>query len=414
MPTDRPSMLAVVSRFKWIHIAYLEALGEHFDLHFAWAGEGHAGAAQRALAEGLRGVAIGSIKDVGIADVRSRLRELISVWQPDVVHVMYYRHEELTLLVRELAGEYVPIVHECRDPLTVFSAARRAGPGSTHWTLERAAVEASDAQIFVSESLRAYIERTHGLDLAATSLIVPQAFARRVVAPPSTKLSSRDGRLHIALVGTADDEPDHGRWYVDIIRRLVGLGLVVHSHFHDLERVSLDPYRRLDTELDDYYFHPAIKDDRTGPALSSVISRYDLMGVFHELEASHHNESACLAVCLPCKAVCGWLHGGIPAVCFPHYAGVVERIEELGIGFVIERWEDLVRIAADRRAIARATAHCLECRDTFTTEYNAERIRRFVQPLLSGSRKGDRRLDLGSVDVRLEPHLELHEAPEPV
>jgi len=407
-------MLAVVSRFKWIHISYLAALSQQFDLLFVWAGDGHAGAAQRALAEGLRGMAVGTANDDGITNVRRRLRDAVAAWQPNIVHVMYYHHEELTLLVRELAGDGVVILHECRDPLTAFSAARRAGPGSRYWQLERAALEASNAQSFVSEALRVYMERTHGLDLRANSLIVPQAFARCVVGPPSPKLSSRDGRTHIALVGTADDQPDHGRWYVDIIRRLVGLGLVVHSHFHDLEGVSLEPYRELAGRLEDYHFHVAIKDDRTSPALSSVISRYDLMGVFHELEASHRNESACLAVCLPCKAVCGWLHGGIPAVCFSHYAGVVERIAKLGIGFVIEAWEDLGRIASDRPAIDRATQRCLESRDTFTTEHNAERIRRFVQAPLSPRRKGDGGLDPSSVDVRLEPKLELHEAPESV
>jgi hypothetical protein len=402
-------MLAVVSRFKWIHIAYLEALSQRFDLLVAWAGEGHAGAVERALAEGMRGIAIGSVPHDGVATVRRRLRDALSAWRPDVVHVMYYNHEELTLLVRQLCGDEVLIVHECRDPLTVFRSARQAGPGSRYWQLERAAVEASHMQIFVSEALRAYVERTHGLDLGASSLIAPQAFARRVIAPPSPKLSECDGRMHIALVGTADDQPDHGRWYVDIIRRIVGLGLVVHSHFHELPGVSLQPYRELAAQVDDYHFHDAVKDDRSGPTLSTIISRYDLMGVFHDLEAMHHNESACLAVCLPCKAVCGWLHGGIPVVCFSHYQGVVDWIRKLRIGFVIEAWEDLPGIAADRAAVRRATQRCLKHRDRFTTEYNADRVRQFV--LRRRERDGT---TYGAVDVRPEPQLEVQQAPEPV
>ncbi|WP_289445389.1 hypothetical protein, partial [Klebsiella pneumoniae] len=86
---------------------------------------------------------------------------------------------------------------------------------------------------------------------------------------------------------------------------------------------------------------------------------YDLMGVFHELEAPHHNESSTLAVCLPTKAVSGWLHGGIPVVCFPHYRGVVEWIDALGIGFVIEDWGGLERVASDSASIAAATQRCL-------------------------------------------------------
>jgi hypothetical protein len=174
---------------------------------------------------------------------------------------------------------------------------------------------------------------------------------------------------------------------VEIIRRLVSLGLVVHSHFFepplfDMGGISLDAYHALDRELEDYHFHQAV-DHRQGTALSELVSRYDLMGVFHDLGAAHHNESATLAVCLPTKAVCGWLHAGIPVVCFPHYRGVVEWIDALRIGFVIERWEDLERIASDRAAIAAVSDRCLACRDRFTNEHNAARIREFLDPFVA-------------------------------
>jgi hypothetical protein len=69
-------------------------------------------------------------------------------------------------------------------------------------------------------------------------------------------------------------------------------------------------------------------------------------------------------------------------VCFPHYRGVVERIDEHGIGFVVDSLADVGRVAADRAAIAAATERCLACRDGFTTERTAERVRDFVRPLL--------------------------------
>jgi hypothetical protein len=379
-------MLAVVARFKWVHINYLKALDEHFDVRVAWSGEGGKGAPEDGVREGLRGVPIGWIPDVGAAEVRSRLEQVLSDWKPDVVHLMYYNHDELTLMTRDLVGDAATVLHECRDPETTLTG---AAAGSEVWERERAALEASDAQILVSRALRAYLERSHSLDLAESSLIVPSSFAWHTIAPPSAKLSARDGRLHIALVGTADDAPDHGRWYGEIIRRLVSLGLVVHSHFFGPPRfemggITLDAYRALDAELDDYHFHQAVLH-RQGTVLSDLVSRYDLMGVFHELGATHHNESATLAVCLPTKAVCGWLHGGIPVVCFPHYRGVVEWIDALGIGFVIEEWEDLGRIASDRAAIAAATERCLACRELFTTEHNAARVRELVAPLLPRS-----------------------------
>jgi hypothetical protein len=193
--------------------------------------------------------------------------------------------------------------------------------------------------------------------------------------------------VHIALVGSARDAPDNHRWYPDIIRGLVSLGLVVHSHFFepptfDMGDLSLDAYHALDRELDDYHFHPAVRH-RQGTTLSKLVSRYDLMGVFYEPRTATDNQLATEAVHLPAKAVCGWLQGGLPAVCLPHQRGVVEWIEELDIGFVIEDWDDLRRIAADRDAISAATANCLACRDRFTNEHNAARIREFVAPLLA-------------------------------
>ena len=383
MQAARPRLLAVVARFKWVHINYLKALEEHFDVRVAWSGEGGKGAARDGAAEGLRAAPIGWIPEAGSVEVRSRLDQALSDFEPDLVHLMYYNHDDLTLMTRELVGDSATIVYECRDPQTTLSGGER---GTEIWARERGAIEASDGQILVSRALREDLERRHHLDLAKTSLIVPNSFARHTICPPSAKLSAGDGRVHIALVGTADDAPDHGRWYIDIIRELVSHGLVVHSHFFepprfDMGDLCLDAYHALDAELEDYHLHPAVPH-RQGTVLSELVSRYDLMGVFHELGASHHNESATLAVCLPTKAVCGWLHGGIQVVCFPHYRGVVEWIDALGIGFVIERWEDLAGLASDRAAIAAASRRCLACRDLFTTEHNAARIRAFVGPLL--------------------------------
>ena len=377
-PHARRRLLAVVSRFKWQHIDYLAALAEHFDVHVAWSVEGHHGAVAHAVRHGMRGWELGDIAAIGITQVRSRLHAAISVCQPEIVHVMYYHHERLAVLARALAGDGALIVFECRDPLTTFHHAPR---GSALWQREHDALGASDAQILVSRALRRYYERTHDLDLAPTSLIVPHAFARRTAGPPQAKLSAADGRVHVALVGTVSDDPANGRWYGTVIRRLVGLGLVVHSHFHE-DAGTLAPYRALAAELADYHLHPTVSF-RDGTALSALISRYDLMGVFHELDTPAGNASATLAVCMPTKAVCGWLHGAIPVACTRHYGGLVEWIEDLGIGFVVDDVDDLARVAADRPAIAAATARCLTHRDRFSNEYHALRIRDFVETRLA-------------------------------
>jgi hypothetical protein len=120
----RPRLLAVVSRFKWIHIDYLAALAEQFELLAVWSDEGHKGAVDKALQEGMRGYPIGALRDVGAAEVRTRLKDAISAWQPQVVHVMYYDHEDLVVLVRELVGDDALLVYECRDPLTTLGVER--------------------------------------------------------------------------------------------------------------------------------------------------------------------------------------------------------------------------------------------------------------------------------------------------
>jgi hypothetical protein len=203
-------VLAIVSRFKWSHIDYLHALAERVDLSVAWSGEGHSGAAARAAEEGLPLEPIGRIGEVPRDEVRQRLAAVIEAREPEVVHVMYYNHEDLVLFARELVGDRAVVVCETRDTLTTLTGAQ---PGSPEWNLEAAALEASDAQILLTRATRTYLERAHGLDLEPTSIIVPHAWARRNLAPPVEKLSARDGRVHIALVGTAFDQPGDGRWY---------------------------------------------------------------------------------------------------------------------------------------------------------------------------------------------------------
>ena len=373
-------VLAIVSRFKWSHIDYMAALGNEVDLFVGWSDVGHQGAPEHAIKEGIRATNVGSLAVEGETVVYGNLARLIDECRPDLVHILYYNHEQLTIMLRDMLGAGTPLIWECRDPVTTLE---RSAPAARTWQLEATAIKAADGHILVSDALRRYLERNHDVDLDR-ALIVPHAFAARNAGPIAPKLSALDGRTHIALVGTADELPNHGRYYVDIIRRLVGLGFVVHSHFHELDGVSLQPYNDLADELADYHFHPTVSF-REEWLLSHLTSRYDLMGVFHELDAPLHNESQTLAVCMPTKAVSGWVHGAIPVVTFPHYSGLVERIEELGIGFVVEDWDGLRALVGNRDAIARATTACLAHREEFTHEYQARRIASFYGDVVDES-----------------------------
>ena len=66
-------------------------------------------------------------------------------------------------------------------------------------------------------------------------------------------------------------------------------------------------------------------------------------------------------------------------VCTTYYEGIVELIEEHGIGFAVESIDDVWRVAADRDAIERATAACLAIRDRFSHEHQAARLEPFYR-----------------------------------
>ncbi len=373
----RPRVLAVVRRFKWQHIDLLLALAREVDLHVAWSEEGHAGSIDRGRHAGLRLDALGAPRDPDERDLDGALAALLARVRPDLVHVLYYHHEALALRIRALLGATTPLVFECRDPSTTLLHAR---PGDPTWRREGAALAAADAWIVVSDALRDYYGRSHGL-AAEDVLVVPHAFAASTAGPAVPKLSAADGRLHLALVGTASEDPGGSRWYPGIIRALVAQGVVVHSHFHATSPAMVAVYDRLAAELPDYHAHPTVPF-RVGTRLSELTARYDVMGVFHQLEVAR-SEAATLAVCLPTKAVSGWFHGAIPVVTTAHYRGITERIERWGIGFVVPSVDALPAPVFHRDALDAASAACRAVRHEFSQETVAGRVAALYRTLLA-------------------------------
>lgn len=378
----RPRVLVLNTRFKWTHIDYLVALGKQVDLKVVVGREIHPGAIASARRWGLDMLEVAA--EIG-PTWEDAVGGLVQEFRPDVIHTLYYFHEEQTTAIRRMIDE-TPIVDprptlvfECRDPLSTM----RPEGDARITSVERDALRAADAWVFVSDATRRYYERLHGIDLAA-ALVVPHGFAERTVGPPAPKLSSVDGRVHMALVGSASADPKVGRYYPRIIRRLCGQGIVVHSHFHP-NRASDELYATLAAELPDYHAHAKL-DHRNKTILSRAMSAYDLMGVFHELDAPTGNESRTLAVCMPTKAVCGWLLGGIPVVCTPHYGGLVEWIETYGTGFVIPGVDQAGGLLDRTDDIRRATRACLEHRHLFTHETQSLRLARFYATLLERRR----------------------------
>ena len=359
-----PRVLAVVARYLRWHTDYLRALAAHADLTVAVSGEVEAGSVDVARAEGLR---VRSIGTIALAKLRTRLAEIVDECRPDIVHLGWYGHEQLTVLAREVAPQ-ARIVFECRDPLTTLLGPTVDAPGPQPVDLERAALEVADAHVFVNRSVRDYLAALHGLDLSGAA-IVPQGAPARTLAPPSPKLSA-GGRPHVALLGTASTEPATGRCYLPLIPELVGRGLAVHSHFLEPRSGANDAYRELARALDGYVAHDEASD-RDGTAFSRALSQYDLVVIAYDAGVI---SDATLAVVMPMKAAAAWAQGAIPVVTPSAYRGVVEWIDAYGLGFVADSLDDLVAVAHDRAALARATDACLAHRAEFTHEAGAATV----------------------------------------
>ena len=87
---------------------------------------------------------------------------------------------------------------------------------------------------------------------------------------------------------------------------------------------------------------------------------------------------------MPTKAVCGWLLGGLPIVCTPHYRGLTEWIGRFGIGLTVASVDETGGLLGRTEEIERATRACLEHRHLFTNETQATRIDGYFRSLFLG------------------------------
>ena len=194
---------------------------------------------------------------------------MIETFGPDLIHVMYYNHEDLTLIVRELAGDEVPIVFECRDPLTTLTGAR---PGEPRWMFERDAILASDRQILISSAQRDYYERAttstsgrfagHPLRVQRGDGRAPVTEALRPRMGGRTSRSS--GPLTTSPITDAGTGTSSGAWSTTASSCTRTSGTSRSSG------LSLEPYVELAAELDDYHHHATVPF-RPGDELSALI-----------------------------------------------------------------------------------------------------------------------------------------------
>lgn len=313
---------------------------------------------------------------IDLARFRSEVRDAVANLRPDVVHCLYYYHDALTLVAREVLDELrhaAVLIYETRDPSGIH---RPALP-------EEQALRASDGYIFAT---RAIVDDLFARYLwePEPHLIVRQSelYADRDAYP--AKLSDADGRTHVALMGSFSEELDSGRHYAAYIDAFLSgtRNTVLHVFPHLLvsylgEAASAHD-GRLVVHWDDrpYVGNPSPRRRN----YTSTIGQLDFNLVAHVL-GRPKDEGRMLRVCNPTKATSPLVLADLPVLCLPHYGGVVDLIEEYGCGYVYRGWRDLDALLNDRTRWPPLIAAARRAATALCHEAQAERIVDFYRAL---------------------------------
>jgi hypothetical protein len=313
---------------------------------------------------------------IDLSRFRREVQSAVARMRPDVVHCLYYWHDALTLVVRDVLDELrhpAVLVYETRDP---------SGIGRPELP-EKEALRAADGYIFAT---RAIVD-----DLFARYLWEPQPhiiirhselYAHRDGYPP--KLSGRDGRAHVALMGTFSEDRDSGRHYAAYIDAFLSStrNTVLHAFPHlrvsYLEAGASTHGGRLVVHWEDrpYVGNPNPRRRH----YTSTIGQLDFTLVAHVL-GRPRDEGEILRVCNPTKATSPLVLADLPVLCLPHYRGVVDIIEEYGCGYVYRGWRDLDELLNDRARWPTLIAGAQRAATALCHESQAERVLDFYRRL---------------------------------
>lgn len=307
---------------------------------------------------------------------RREVRSAVESLRPDVVHCLYYLHDALTLVVREVLDELrhpAVLVYETRDPSGIH---RPQLP-------EKAALLASDGFIFATRAIVDDLFARH-LWEPRPHIVIRQSelYADRDAYP--VKLSGADGRAHVALMGSFSEELDSGRHYAAYIDAFLSstrntvLHVFPHRRVSYLDAGASTHAGRLVVHWDDRPYVGNPNPRRRG--YTSTIGQLDFNLVAHVL-GRPRDEAKMLRVCNPTKATSPLVLADLPVLCLPHYGGVVDIIEEYGCGYVYRSWRDLDELLNDRARWPALIAGAQRAATALCHEAQAERIVDFYRAL---------------------------------
>jgi len=311
-----------------------------------------------------------------LSSFRREARLAVDSMRPDVVHCLYYYHDALTLVVRDVLDELrhpAELIYETRDPSGIH---RPELP-------EREALRACDGYIFATRAIVDDLFARH-LWEPRPHIIIRQSelYADRDAYP--AKLSDRDGRTHVGLMGTFSEEPDSGRHYAAYIDAFLSSTRNTVLHVFPHRRASY-----LDSGMDRHGDRLVVHgDDRPyvgnpDPSrrnYTSIVGQLDFNLVAHVL-GRPKDEARMLRVCNPTKATSPLVLADLPVLCLPHYGGVVDIVEEYGCGYVYRGWRDLDQLLNDRARWPTLIAAARRAARALCHEAQAERIIAFYRAL---------------------------------
>jgi hypothetical protein len=308
---------------------------------------------------------------------RATMRAAVESLRPDVVHCLYYYHDALTLVAREVLTALrhaAVLVYETRDPTGIH---RPRLP-------EKEALHAADGYIFATRAIVDDLFARHLWEPRPHILIRQSELYADRDAPPA-KLSAADGRAHVGLMGTFSEDPDSGRHYAAYIDAFLASthDTVLHVFPHRLVSYLQDGVSRHGGRLVVHWEdRPYVGNPNPSRRnYTSIVGQLDFNLVAHVL-GRPKDEGALLRVCNPTKATSPLVLADLPVLCLPHYRGVVDIVEEYGCGYVYRGWHDLDALLNDRARWPALIAGACGAARALCHEAQAERISQFYRALL--------------------------------
>jgi glycosyltransferase involved in cell wall biosynthesis len=299
----------------------------------------------------------------------------INETQPNIIH-SHNAPDHLTTAATRVSKN-IPVIHDTHEVLSVHHSGYFSWDNkrslSRYAREEKAANERSDARIYATDGIRRYIQHRYQVkkdkDLVFLNYVsrdyLPRTFKKR--------LSDRDGRVHIAYVGSITSLLKESHYYLlDIFREIAGHKLHIHIHpAPNLITNSSRAYKELGVKNEFVHYHKHM--DRR--KLAEQLTQYDYgwAGLNTAKNRKH------LEIALPNKVI-EYVACGLPVLAFPHRT-IRNFIERNRVGVVGKDVHDVAgRLASADPSELRSNIE--RCRPTLIIEQKIRVLLRFYQRLM--------------------------------